>query len=61
VECKNDTINNKGMWNHLKSFRKFLSNIPGKHEIKGLGKTAILGTAHMFWKVLIEEYKTFDI
>jgi hypothetical protein len=36
-----------------KSFRKYLSNIPGKHEIKKLQKTAILGTAHTLWKVLM--------
>jgi hypothetical protein len=30
-----------------KSFRKYLSNIPGKHEIKELQKTAILNTTHM--------------
>jgi hypothetical protein len=29
-----------------KSLRQYLSNIPGKHEIKELQKTAILGTAH---------------
>jgi hypothetical protein len=29
-----------------KSFRKYLPNIPGKHDIKELQKTAILGTAH---------------
>jgi len=29
-----------------KSFRKYTSNIPGKHEVKELQKTAILGTAH---------------
>jgi hypothetical protein len=29
-----------------KSFRKYLSNILGKHDIKELQKTAILGTAH---------------
>jgi hypothetical protein len=28
------------------SLRQYLSNIPGKHEIKELQKTAILGTAH---------------
>jgi hypothetical protein len=28
-----------------KSFRHYLSNILGKHEIKALPKTAILGTA----------------
>ena len=36
-----------------KSFRKYLSNIPGKHEIKELQKTAILGTAHTLRKVLM--------
>ena len=30
-----------------KSFRKYVSNIPGKHEVKELQKTAILGTAHI--------------
>jgi len=35
------------------SFRKYVSNIPGKHEVKELQKTAILGTAHILRKVLI--------
>ena len=30
-----------------KSFRKYLSNIPGNREVKELQKTAILGTAHI--------------
>ena len=34
-----------------KSFRKYVSNIPGKHEVKELQKTAILGTAHILQKV----------
>ena len=29
-----------------KSFRKYVSNIPGKYEVKELQKTAILDTAH---------------
>jgi hypothetical protein len=29
-----------------KSFRKYVSNIPGNHEVKELHKTAILSTAH---------------
>jgi uncharacterized protein YycO len=29
-----------------KSLRQYLSNIPGKNEIKELQRTAILGTAH---------------
>jgi hypothetical protein len=36
-----------------KSFRKYMNNIPGKYEVKELQKTAILGTAHIFWKVLM--------
>jgi hypothetical protein len=36
-----------------KSFRKYLSNKPGKHKIKELQKTAILGTAHTLGKVLM--------
>jgi len=35
------------------SFRKYVSNIAGNHEVKELQKTAILGTAHILWKVLI--------
>jgi hypothetical protein len=30
-----------------------MSNIPGKHEVKELQKTAILGTAHILRKVLM--------
>jgi len=29
----------------------YVSNIPGKHEMKELPKTAILGTVHIFRKV----------
>ena len=36
-----------------KTFRKYVSNIPGKHEVKKLEKTAILGTAHTLRKVLM--------
>ena len=52
VEGKNrsNASSNRGNWNHLKSFRKYLSNIHGKHEIK---KTDILGTAHLLRKVLM--------
>jgi exo-beta-1,3-glucanase (GH17 family) len=35
-----------------KSFRKYVSNIPGNHEVKEPQKTAILGTAHILRKVL---------
>jgi hypothetical protein len=36
-----------------KSFRKYLSSILGKHDIKELQKTAILGTTHILRKVLM--------
>jgi len=36
-----------------KSFRKYASNITGKHEVKELQKTAIQGTAHILRKVLM--------
>ena len=36
-----------------KSVRKYMSSIPGKHEVKELQKTAILGTAHILRKVLM--------
>jgi hypothetical protein len=35
-----------------KSYRKYVSSIPGSHEVRELQKTAILGTAHILRKVL---------
>jgi len=40
------------IWGKI-SFRKYLSNIPGKREIKELQKTAMLVTGH---KVRFEQY-----
>jgi hypothetical protein len=34
------------------SFRKYVSSIPGNHEVRELQQTAILGTAHILRKVL---------
>jgi hypothetical protein len=55
VECKNkgDAIIIGATGTNSKSFRKYLSSIPGKHDIKELQKTAILGTAHTLRKVLM--------
>jgi hypothetical protein len=39
-----------------KSFRKYLKNIPVKHDIRKLQKTSILGTAH-----IVQKYKTFIV
>jgi hypothetical protein len=36
-----------------KSLRKYVSTKPGNHGVKGLQKTAILGTAHILRKVLM--------
>ena len=36
-----------------KSFRKYMTNIPGKHEVKEHQKTAILGTVHILRKILM--------
>jgi hypothetical protein len=35
-----------------KSFRKYVSSIPGNHEVRELQKTAILSNAHILRKVL---------
>jgi hypothetical protein len=35
-----------------KSFRKYVSDIPGNHDVNELQKTAILGTAHLLRGVL---------
>jgi hypothetical protein len=68
LKYKDITIEIQRMWNvktrtipviigatgtFTKSFRKYVSNIPGNHDIKELQKTAILGTAHILWKVLM--------
>jgi len=59
VERKNgsDVSNKTGKWNHLKIIQ---SNVPRKHDIKELQKTAILGTAHTV-VVLMLLYKTFSM
>ena len=55
VECKTngDTSNNRGDWDYFKVIQKIREQIPGKHEVKDLQKTAILGTAHIHRKVLM--------
>ena len=44
-----------------KLFRKYLSNAPGRNNIKELYKTALLVTAHMLQKALMVKYNTFII
>jgi hypothetical protein len=36
-----------------KSFRKYVSTVPGNHDVRELQKTAISGTAHRLRKVLM--------
>jgi hypothetical protein len=36
-----------------KSFRKYVSTIPGNQDFRELQKTAILGTAHILRKLLM--------
>jgi hypothetical protein len=44
------------------SLRQYLTNIPGKHEIKELKQTDILGTANILWKVLnVNVQNTFRV
>jgi hypothetical protein len=67
LEYKDLTIEKQRMWNVKtrvipviigatgtisKSFRKYVSNIPGNHDVKELQKTAILRTAHRLQKML---------
>ena len=42
-----------------KSIRQYLSNVQGRHEIKYLQKTAILGPAHVLRYVLLSKYETY--
>jgi hypothetical protein len=68
LKCKDFTIEIQRMWNVKtmvipviigasgmisKSLRKYVSIIPGNHDVRELQKTAILGTAHILWKVLM--------
>jgi hypothetical protein len=68
LKYKDITIEIQRMWNKKtrmilviigatgtisKSFRKYMSSIPGNHEVRELQKTAIFGTAHILWKVLM--------
>jgi hypothetical protein len=36
-----------------KAIRKYVSTIPGNHEVQQLQKTAMLGTGHVLRKVLM--------
>ena len=42
-----------------KSLSQYLSNIPGKQEIKELQKNSLLSAAHILREVLMWKYKTY--
>jgi hypothetical protein len=46
VETKAIPVITEATGTKLKSLRKYLGSIPGKHDVKKLQKTATLGTAH---------------
>jgi hypothetical protein len=43
-----------------KSFRRYLSNIPGKQEVDELQKAAVLSTERILQKVLMWKHKAFN-
>jgi hypothetical protein len=54
VQYNNNNNNNNNVTGTISELlRQYLCNIPGKHEIKELQKTVILGTARILWKVLM--------
>jgi hypothetical protein len=52
VKAKVVTVIIGATWTISKSFGKYVGNISGNHNVRDLQKTAILGTAHSFRKVL---------
>jgi hypothetical protein len=53
VKAKEIRVLTRADGNLSKSFSKYLSHIPGEHEVKKLHQTAVLGTAHLLRKVTI--------
>jgi hypothetical protein len=68
IQYKDLTIEIQRMWNVKtrvipviigatetisKSFRKYVSTVPGNHDVRELQKTAIFSTAHILRKVLM--------
>jgi hypothetical protein len=49
---KSCTGNNRDNCNHIKSFRKYRRNLPGKQEIKQVQETAILTIAHILRELI---------
>jgi hypothetical protein len=53
VKNKSDAVMIGATGTSSKSFTKYLKNLPGKHDIKELQKTAMLGRAHIHQEVLM--------
>jgi hypothetical protein len=51
--CSQKSHHDDGDDDDNNTFRHYLINVTGKHEIKELQKTAILGTAHKLREVLM--------
>jgi hypothetical protein len=60
LECKDkiDTSNDRGNWNHLRIIEK----IPETWKVlRTLQKTAILGTAHLLRRVLMQRCRSLNM
>jgi len=55
IKCKIIPVTTAATGIVTKGLRKSLVAIPGKHSTDSLQKTAILGTSHIIWKVLLSE------
>jgi len=54
-----DISNNRGNWNHLYIIQKIPDQRSGKARHQELQKIAMLGTVHIFGKVVMWKYKMF--
>jgi hypothetical protein len=54
-------VTTEGAWTILKSLRKYLSDILGKHENRDLQRTATLCTAHLPRNVIMSRCKTVNM
>ena len=52
TEMYHCTSNNWSHWNSNEKLKEKFGNVPGKHSIDSLQKTAILGTSHIIRKIL---------
>jgi hypothetical protein len=60
-DSKSGTLNKGASGTISNSLRQYLSNIVRKHDVKELQNTAMLDTAHVLWKVLMQKYFLFNV